>query len=967
MTAPLLHFARYRDIAADVAARLSTGAEDAIVASGGMATAITAAALTPGAAASPNESLPQAVSLELVTIEVFARKLVNDAGEYPRVASDEEQRLAMRSAARLAADRIIDSQALGAMLQRSYRDVRDAGLTLDEFEQHLGSMRSRRRAEAMLRAWRDYERLIADLGAVDPADVLLRAASLIESSNGKPQVVAGFYDMTGAQLRIVHALSKAGRLAAIFVPASDDDAFANHYVKQLPDCVLAPQSATLRIKIPASEIAQFETRAVELREVCKVVNKRIDEGASLASIAIVARSLTAHDIRLIHRFADESGFEVSAVETSPLFAHRIGRSVRALLRMRDRMFPRAGVMELLRDGFTISRQVNIDELDVSTRRANIAGGDSDSLRPRADEYADVVAELESFAPSSTLGGAAWGSLLDRILQRFKIETDADVDAAEAVGQIAAILRRAEAWHRRFDAATVVDLIEQVSLTVTPDRPSASVWAGDVMRFRGRTFDHVFVVRMEDEVFPQRRTEDPLLTDADRRAMGLREIGDGRDEERLLFQLLLDGASDSVHFSVAGSDGVGKLIRPSSLLRHFAIEKFPERRADILRNFAAVMASLLCEDRLQPVGIDRLKPVLTQKPRPVHTRQLQLIARSGSRSTFDGYLDVTPEIDARIRAALSSLSPTHLEDFGECPQKFLLKHILGVRDVDEPERELHVNPRDKGSLDHRILERFYRALSPRELDAAVAALPRLAPALRERLDGIIDDAFDDLDSRMPPFNRAMRDIERRSTKRHLQTFVAADLADLEASGLRPREFEYAFGPKFVRRGNAAHAEAFVYQAGPLTIPIEGQIDRIDGNAGKLRIIDYKSGKALRHLDLADKINRGVRMQLALYAMAVTEFFGMDASAISGAIKPLRGGNDSRYSFALADHIDELRRTIELFAGSMIGGTFPAFPADNDNDFNSCKYCPVNHSCRTKHNDAEAYAVTRHGDPKTLLKS
>ena len=41
------------------------------------------------------------------------------------------------------------------------------------------------------------------------------------------------------------------------------------------------------------------------------------------------------------------------------------------------------------------------------------------------------------------------------------------------------------------------------------------------------------------------------------------------------------------------------------------------------------------------------------------------------------------------------------------------------------------------------------------------------------------------------------------------------------------------------------------------------------------------------------------------------------------------------------------------------------AIDDADFNACKYCPVNHSCRTKHDFAEKYLITRHNEPRTLL--
>ena len=134
---------------------------------------------------------------------------------------------------------------------------------------------------------------------------------------------------------------------------------------------------------------------------------------------------------------------------------------------------------------------------------------------------------------------------------------------------------------------------------------------------------------------------------------------------------------------------------------------------------------------------------------------------------------------------------------------------------------------------------------------------------------------------------------------------------------------------------------------------------------LRIVDYKSGKALRHVHLSEKIDRGVRLQLALYAMAVADFF--DARSVSGAIKPLivRGTDPVKLRFDLSESEARLRETLDLFVAGMLGGAFPAFP--NDDDFDSCKYCPVNHSCRTRHAEAERRLVVRYKDPRTLLET
>jgi ATP-dependent helicase/DNAse subunit B len=308
----------------------------------------------------------------------------------------------------------------------------------------------------------------------------------------------------------------------------------------------------------------------------------------------------------------------------------------------------------------------------------------------------------------------------------------------------------------------------------------------------------------------------------------------------------------------------------------------------------------------------------------------------------------------------------LEDFGQCPQKFLLKHLLDVQDLEQPERELQISPRDKGTYDHEILERFYSNTPRAELEQAMATLPHLPQSIESRLETLIDERFDTLERERPVFNRTVRTIERAATKRLLREFLIADLADLDAKELLPVRFEYRFGRKHGER--ADHPEPFVVRTGELEVRVEGTVDRIDSDrSGKrLRIVDYKSGKAIRHRGLSGKIDRGVRLQLPLYAMAVQEIFEVDAGGVSGAIKPLvvEGLRSEKYEFELNEKRALLLDTLAVFVRAVMEGRFPAFPSDDD-EIGSCKYCPVNHSCRTRHDELEAREVRRSGDARTLL--
>jgi hypothetical protein len=581
---PLLHLARYRDIAAEVAERLiAGGAAEVLVASGGVANAIADELLR----RNPNGF----AGLRIDTIETFARRVVNSIGEFPRVAGDDERRLAMRTAVRAIDDPMMESRGIAAMIDRSWRDVRDGGLTLNEFESRARNARLRNgaRTKLLVRAWREYERLIAQVDAIDPADLLRRAAAIIESGRVSiaPQIVAGFYDMTGAQRRVIESLRTIDKLEAVYVPAAEGEEyrFAKRFVTSFGE-----QAANPAAQKTQWEVAQYDTRTIELRETCRAAGALLKSGIDGRDIGIVARTLDPYDIALLNRFAASEGFAISTTDDTPLVAHRLGRALATLLRLRENGFPRGDVIELVRGGFVSKRALNIDDIDMATRRYGIAGGTSDELKAisrnaAVDAYVAVLAEIEPLAPDATLSAPETADFLTNTLTKFAIETDLDLDAAEKIDTIAATFRRAIPWNVRFDATTIIDALQNEAIRhPTPDSRHP-IFVSDLMRFRGRSFAHLFAVRMQDDVFPQRRLDDPLLPDYDRQRLDVREIGDGRDEERMLFQLLLDGA-ETVHFSFAGGDGFGKTLRPSPLLKSFVIAQQPERKTELLKNFGA---------------------------------------------------------------------------------------------------------------------------------------------------------------------------------------------------------------------------------------------------------------------------------------------------------------------------------------------------------------------------------------------
>jgi hypothetical protein len=246
---PSLRFAPYREIASDVASRLLSRRndrdplapwdEEVIVPSRGAAEAIAAELL---------RRMPGGIAgLQLQSLDTLARRVLSTNGQTPRIAGDAERRLAMRMAVRTIDDGMMSSRGIASMLERSYRDVRDSGFTLAQFIRRVEStrgLRNLRRTELVIRAWTEYERRIAQLHAIDPADLFQRATRLIDA-RVKPQLLAGFYDMTGAQWRVAEALLRAERVAEVWVPS--EAPFARAFVE-----LVTPFMSTVILSRPSA-------------------------------------------------------------------------------------------------------------------------------------------------------------------------------------------------------------------------------------------------------------------------------------------------------------------------------------------------------------------------------------------------------------------------------------------------------------------------------------------------------------------------------------------------------------------------------------------------------------------------------------------------------------------------------------------------------------------------------------------
>lgn len=985
-----LHFGRYQDIASSLAAQLHSelpasalrASAHLLVPSRSAASAVTSAllGLRPGGVA----------GIYFNTIELLASRIVNAAGHFPPFISETQRQILLRKSVEAAGHPLLAAHGIETMVGRSLRDLRDSGSSVNELAARLAARRkgAEDRHEAFIAAARLYEEYLRALGLIETHDLIGHAIRLLEEgATVEPQILFGFYDMTGLQQKLLEALMKKNLVIAGWLPIPVSGAgqipeaygYASAFVSRLRDSASDVNPITHGSATDASlTVRSLPTPRDEMREISRSIRRLLDDGVHPSTIGIVSRAIDPSQERIALQFAREFSFAIGIPRKRALNAHRIGRSIIRVLSLAGSRYPRGAVIELMRDGFLtdpVSNPREIDRVDRLTRRHRIAGGtpaevdlaisgaEKRSGKPLSElvPYAEAVRDLDrvvsTIPPAGS--GAEWSKLLNAFCARFRLRTADDIAAVEAIEELSRELDSLEKARVPILPREVARSIEGITISSAPDDKDA-VWFGDVMRMRGLSFEHLFCFAMQEDRLPQRRIPDPILTDRDRTLVGLSIIGDGRAEEELLFQLMVDAVKRQGEFSFARADGFGKELRPSPLLPRIG----QLQRIDLPADPAMDLFPRPLSEREQRMReVAGAAPGGSSPSESLH-RKLRLAASVGARSRYDGYIDLDERLQAEIRRRLETISPSWFEDFGDCPQKFLFRRLLGADELENPEHEPAINQREKGGLDHRILERFYREADQETLfgfDAA--ATSSLPPELRELLRTIVIEEFAAFDQEYPPFNPRIRDLEREITLTSLERFIAGDIEEMAASGFRPAFYEFTFGPSSSREPDYPDAVAIALPS--MEISVRGTIDRID-RKGEMyyRIIDYKAGTATRYGGIARRIDAGQKLQLALYALAAESLFEADPSRISGAIRPV--GTDGRlkegHTFELGQVRELLLENLNLFASAILEGRFPALPDDEG----ACRYCTMKLTCRSRHDPEDRRRMRRFANAAELLR-
>jgi ATP-dependent helicase/nuclease subunit B len=461
----------------------------------------------------------------------------------------------------------------------------------------------------------------------------------------------------------------------------------------------------------------------------------------------------------------------------------------------------------------------------------------------------VQTQLESWAreePGSALHATVWdqmNSWLDDLVLAFSGQPLA----------LAAWLPILEAGLRNLTVGVIPPVLDQVLI-------------GSVDRSRNPDLKVLFVLGLNERVFPLTPARDSLLAEEDRSALldlgcTLSEIPNQRAAaEQFYGYIACTRPRERLILTAARTAMDGTQLNGSRFLTQLK-RLFPKLEFESVRA-PEIPDEIVSRSEFGALGI----PLPGESERPP-------LAAPNQHESLDA------ELALRLYGPELEIAVSSLERFAACPFQFFVRHGLGVAERDE----FHLDIREQGSFQHEVLAQFHQEVAAeglkwRDLTAAGA---------RERIGRIADRLTKSFKNGL--LTASEQNLYTADTyKKSLQDFIAVVIDWFQTNRFDPERAEFAFGQDSPLPGwrlGLANGRSLV---------LHGRLDRIDlyrasETEAACIIIDYKSGL---HKPDRTLLHHGVQQQLPAYLLAMTRVpeiaahFGFEKlSAAGGFLLPL----------------------------------------------------------------------------------
>lgn len=870
---------------------------------------------------------------------------------------------ALKEALRDLADSLADPEILEEQL-RSSPDDGEFAQDKARFAWLVRVYRAYTRREAQLPGYRSYRALFE------------RALHQVESSDYfKPFskiIFYGFYDMPGRQLELVNRI-RAHYPVTVFAPyaplpayqfarkffetnwlgASGGGTNENHgdfgVLSPCAPYLFAPQG---QAGVEGVRLVSAADTAGEVFFAAKEILRLVEqEHYAFSDIGLIARAQAPYQQEVRRVFA-QNKIPLNASFSYPLSKFPLGVFCLTLFALEQNGFDRDSVLSLLASPYFKAPQ----------KRAWRGLAEKSLVSLQLNQWRDLLPLTDGFDPDFL----AWlenvhrrlraltepGPWAEKCVQaRQFLEENLNPDAllgkeqeiyqsicacVDSLAQYSAVRPRCRAGEFVHE---LEDALNGLVFHEVQAAPRGVVFT-DALRARGLSFKAVFVLGVNEKVFPQIVPDDPIFRDRYRYI--LRDVlgywvsqkSERTQEERLLFFSSVTAARERLYVSYACMSGEGKTQVPSVYAAELArvaqlnwnAEELPQISGAFSARISSVSPLLLTSKEMScRLMLSASTPAehfraagLADDDTPRRLAAAQHLAHTGAAGAFDGFIQSGPAVLAAARRG--GFSPSALQDLAACPMKYFFRKALHLADKEDVCVRYELAPDKRGRAYHKVLEDFYR-----ELDRLHLTHNLFDSGIAQYLDRTLAKHYTAQSYRVFGIYPVVWELILAQMRERLLAFVTQDMRGL--GKFSPKFFEKAFEGVFVEG---------------LPGPLRGIIDRVDVNEEEktFRIMDYKSSRSGTK-DLAKSFFTHLIFQPFLYPLAAQQLpelagFTPTEACLLGINK---GYDPSSLSAQdLAAMRPQAQRFLARLAQAVEEGTFLLNPSD------LCAYCPYSAICR-----------------------
>ena len=894
-------------------------------------------------------------------------------------------------------------KAFSESLRSSVRDLIDAGLVFDDlsaYEEEL-QFEGAEALKSLSLFSQLYRDKLKELKIFSMAELTRLAAQKSEKSRFLGQfqeiIYYGFYDLTGLQLDFFENVTKSHPCRLFFPYAKSHPAFV--FAKDFFEQKLAAHDLTeldlgfsrralgpvlenlfassLKPVLEAPPIRLVSASGIEdeiwfaAKEILRLVE---EEKAGFDEIGVVFRSLDFARSSIVRIFEENKiAFDLKAQE--PLLRRPLAKTLFNFLSLGRRDFPAFSVEDVFSSPYfdpgNLGREWKA-ELRRMIRDLKIGGGWL-QWKGRLSEEALKKANLPKGFPYES-AAFLWELLLS-FKETFKNKPLSWLDFSQASRALIekffklpkdASTEEKETWDLFMSGLESLSLLDRISrpkdfsdgldaLEEKLKRSSFETSSGtigvrvmDAMAARGESFRILFLLGLNEGIFPRAIVEDPILRDPARAFLRhplgywIRPKKEGYEEEKLLFYLLVSSAQEKLYCAYSRSDEEGKEQVPSFYLYELAqaahislaepyLVRVPRDASEKLQMISPQYLSPGEMSLYASLQNASAVPFLAALNLPqaeileVGLRAAEELNRHVSSGERDGLVETPDEFLARWR---EGVSPTSLETYVQCPFRFFAARVLGLLEEEKNSKD-EITPQVIGQIYHDILKRFYSCLPHSVLEGK--------KPYDDLLSRAIEESFLEYDeNRLGVYPLLWLSVKNNVSER-LRKFVELDIGRLRREKMRPFELEKEF------RADIPNS---------LGYRLRGRLDRIDESLDEscLEIIDYKT--RWRKGDPKKMVLGGESFQLPFYLELLSrEYPGKEikGAALYEIERDAQENEISSYPYSFSDWQSQREgffKNVSSLLNSVERGYFPINP-DDQSEYGHCRFCRFQNLCRKKH--------------------